>query len=62
MSRAAVTVGLMVLFCSGGVLRAAPHPHYDDGGAVNWKPSWAAALQAAKATGKPIFIDAGIEN
>ena len=62
MSRSAVAFGLLVVLCAGGVSRAAPHPHYNDGGAVNWKPTWQAALLAAKSTGKPIFIDAGIEN
>jgi hypothetical protein len=50
-----------VLFCAAAV-QAGPHPHYFDGGAVNWKASWQAALLAARASGKPIFIDAGIEN
>jgi hypothetical protein len=61
MGRLALSFGMGLTLCVSATL-AAPHPHYDDGGAVNWKPSWAAALQAAKAAGKPIFIDAGIEN
>jgi hypothetical protein len=55
-------IGLAITLLANELLLAGPHPHYDDGGAVNWKPSWPAALQAAKSTGKPIFIDAGIEN
>ena len=62
MLRFAPGLGMAIILSAGGLLSAAPHPHYDDGGAVNWKPTWAAALQAAKTSGKPIFIDAGIEN
>jgi hypothetical protein len=60
MNRGIIT-GTLVL-ALGVTAIAAPHPHYDDGGAVNWKASWAVALATAKQTGKPIFIDAGIEN
>ncbi len=40
---------------------AAPHPFHDDGGLINWRPNWQAALQAAQKTGKPIFVEAGNE-
>lgn len=58
---------VLALVLSGGLvscefLSANPHPLHDDGGAVNWKPSMAAALKAAKDTGKPIFIDAGTKS
>jgi hypothetical protein len=35
---------------------AAPHPYHDDGGAINWRPTWAAAIDLSKKTGKPLFI------
>jgi hypothetical protein len=41
---------------------AGPHPHFDDRGAVNWKPNFATAVAAAKQAGKPIFIQAGRDN
>ena len=44
-----------------GLAAAAPHPFHDDGGAVNWKPTWQLALQTAQKTGKPLFIEAGRE-
>jgi hypothetical protein len=55
---------LLVLFvCSLATapLAAGPHPFHDDGGSVNWRPNLAAALKAAQAAGKPVFIDAGRE-
>jgi hypothetical protein len=42
-------------------LLAGPHPFHDDGGSVNWRPNLAAALKAAQASGKPVFIEAGRE-
>jgi hypothetical protein len=64
MSRRTTIVSLALLMTASALraISAAPHPHYDDGGAVNWKASWALALSAARQTGKPIFIEAGIEN
>jgi hypothetical protein len=40
-------------------LSAGPHPFHDDGGSINWRPNLAAALKAAQASGKPLFIEAG---
>jgi hypothetical protein len=44
--------GLMVLSSA----LAAPHPFHDDGGTVNWRLSYPAALQQAQLSGKPIFV------
>jgi hypothetical protein len=54
---------LAVLFFSLSAvpLSAGPHPFHDDGGSVNWRPNLAAALKAALASGKPVFIEAGRE-
>lgn len=49
----------VLLLAATGLAYAAPHPFHDDGGAVNWKPSWRAALEAAQRAGKPIFLEAG---
>jgi hypothetical protein len=62
MNRLGFGLGLISMLSAARVALAAPHLHYDDGGAVNWKPSWPIALHAARTTGKPIFVDAGIEN
>lgn len=62
MRTVALGTSLLAILLAGPAASAAPHPHYDDGGAINWKPTWAAALQASRSTGKPIFVDAGIEN
>jgi len=62
MSRFKTVLALLPWTLVVPMIVAAPHPHYDDGGAVNWKPTWLAALQAARTTGKPIFVEAGIEN
>jgi hypothetical protein len=60
MNRGILTGSLLLAL--GVTAFAAPHPHYDDGGAVNWKPSWGLALSAARQTGRPVFVEAGIEN
>lgn len=54
------SAALLALFL-GSLATAGPHPFHDDGGAVNWRPNLAAAMKAAQATGKPIFIEAGRE-
>ena len=38
-----------------------PHPHFDDGGTLNWHTRWADALAAAKAESKKIFVEYGRE-
>jgi hypothetical protein len=48
-------------FCLAGPAAAAPHPYHDDGGAVNWQPNLAAAMKAAQASGKPLFVEGGRE-
>lgn len=37
------------------------HPHFDDRGTLDWHASWAEAWSAARASGKPIFIEYGRE-
>lgn len=56
-----LTIGLLLTGClvAGEFAAANPHPLHDDGGAVDWKGSFAEALKTSQATGKPIFIDAG---
>jgi hypothetical protein len=52
-----------VLFtCLLGVsssLLAQKHPHFDDGGALQWQTSLAAAKAAASAADKLIFVEYG---
>src|SRR4051794_35310456 len=40
-----------------GSAAAAPHPYHDDQGMIAWRPTWSAAVQEAKATGKPLYIE-----
>lgn len=40
---------------------AGPHPFHDDGGSVNWRANWKLAVDAARFTGKPIFLEGGRE-
>ena len=54
-------IALWLLSLVGAPLFAGPHPFHDDGGSVNWRPNLAAALKAAQASGKPVFIEAGRE-
>ena len=54
-------VALLVHSLAAAPLSAGPHPFHDDGGSVNWRPNLAAALKAAQASGKPVFIEAGRE-
>ena len=37
----------------------AGHPHFDDGGTLDWYTSWSDALDAARAGGKKVFIELG---
>jgi uncharacterized protein YyaL (SSP411 family) len=37
------------------------HPHFDDGNAVTWFTDYEAALTAARAANKRVFIDIGRE-
>jgi hypothetical protein len=37
------------------------HPHFDDRGTLDWFPSFAEALAAAKRDGKRLFIEIGRE-
>lgn len=39
----------------------AAHPHFDDKGTLDWHTSYAAALAAARAAGKGVFIEMGRE-
>lgn len=57
--RAIIIVSVLGLAC--GPAAAAPHPHHDDGGFINWKLNWRSAVEAAQRSGKPIFIEAGRE-
>ena len=38
-----------------------PHPHFDDGGTLDWQTSWEAASQRAAKEGKRVFIEMGRE-
>jgi hypothetical protein len=42
-------------------VQAGPHPFHDEGGHINWRPNWQAALLAAQKTGKPLFIEVANE-
>jgi len=37
------------------------HPHFDDGGTLDWKTKYQDALDAARADGKHVFIEMGRE-
>ncbi len=37
------------------------HPHFDDGGTLDWHRRWSDALAAARASGKKVFIEFGRE-
>ena len=37
------------------------HPHFDDGGNLDWHTTWASALEAASKEGKHVFIEMGRE-
>ena len=37
------------------------HPHFDDGGTLDWHTSYAEALEKASAEGKIVFIEMGRE-
>ncbi len=37
------------------------HPHFNDGGTLDWRPSWSDAAARARAEGKRIFIEIGRE-
>lgn len=39
----------------------APHPHFDDGGTLDWHRGWASARAAARAGGKTLFVEIGRE-
>lgn len=37
------------------------HPHFDDGGTLDWHTSFEAALASAKTQGKKVFVEMGRE-
>ncbi|MFT7463072.1 MAG: hypothetical protein ACI9EF_001414 [Pseudohongiellaceae bacterium] len=39
----------------------AAHPHFDDGGTLDWHTSWDTALATAKEQSKMIFVEMGRE-
>ena len=39
----------------------AGHPHFDDGGTLDWYVRWEDALAAARRAGKQVFIEFGRE-
>jgi hypothetical protein len=49
-----VVIALVTLIA---VADGAPHPYHDDNGLIAWRPTWSAAVQEAKATGKPLYIE-----
>ena len=61
MRSSAALLAMLVSSLVTAPLSAGPHPFHDDGGSVNWRPNLAAALKAAQASGKPVFIEAGRE-
>lgn len=56
--RLAMRLALFVVTACGPIAAAAPHPYDDDAGNINWRPNFAAAVQLAQKTGKPLFIEA----
>jgi hypothetical protein len=67
---AAVRTGLLALLAvvvaglapGDAHARSGAHPYFDDGGALRWYRSYAAASQAAQREGKLIFIESGRPN
>jgi outer membrane protein assembly factor BamD (BamD/ComL family) len=55
--RLLVSLSALVTLAVLGV-RAGPHVHYDDGGNINWKPTYAVAFSIAQKSTKPIFVHA----
>lgn len=39
----------------------AAHPHFDDGGTLDWHTSYEAALASATEQGKKVFVEMGRE-
>lgn len=37
------------------------HPHFDDGGTLDWHTSFETALASAKTQGKKVFVEMGRE-
>jgi len=58
-----LVVGLTALFGMAllQLALAAPHPFYDDAGAIKWRP-WPQALAIAQQTGRPIFLEVSKDN
>ena len=52
------TAFALATFLAGGAL-AQRHPHFDDGGALAWQTTFAAAKEAAKKADKLIFVEYG---
>jgi hypothetical protein len=50
---------LVAAFLPCSLLLAQAHPHFDDGGALQWQTELAAAKAAAKKADKLIFIEYG---
>jgi len=47
----------LILFLLPQLAQSGPHLFYaDEAGNINWRPTYAAALAAAKKTGRPIFV------
>jgi hypothetical protein len=44
-----------------GEEKPSPHPHFNDGGTLDWHTKLADARQAAKKEGKLIFVEYGRE-
>jgi hypothetical protein len=53
----AVLAGVIWLTFAAAPGFAVPHPHHDDLGLIPWRSSWSAAIQEARVTGKPLFIE-----
>jgi hypothetical protein len=50
---------LAFLFAATSSLTAQKHPHFDDGGALQWQTSLAAATATATTADKLIFVEYG---
>lgn len=49
-----ITLTVLAIGCP-----AQKHPHFDDGGALQWQTTFAAAKEAAKKADKLIFVEYG---
>ena len=53
-----VPFGIALTLLAAGCL-AQKHPHFDDGGALQWQTTSASAKEAAKKADKLIFVEYG---